>query len=705
MAHLCLISPGQISRNPRGVRNADSLAAAGHVVTVVYADYLPAYRAFDASILATARWRAVGLDFGLTAEGRRRWQFVRLRHYFARNLMTATAGRLALGPGYGYFGPELAAAARDTGADFFLAQEQKSSLAAASAGRFGIDVEDLHADCDDGPRHAIATLERRQFPRAQFLATMSAAAAARIAEVHPRARPPVVLHNCPSLAERGSLAPPAARGGPLRLYWFGQTVGPHSCADTVLRAIALLPRGSVRLTLRGSDTARYNQVLLRLAADLGIADFLRIEPPAPPAQMVALAAEHDVLLGTQPSPQLFHQCAVGNKVFTGLMAGCASLLSDTIAHRQLAAAHPGDFLLYPTHDAPALARELAQLSAAPDRLLALRARSWALAAHPFNWETQSRALVEAVEESLHTTSARPTRRDGRLNRPRSDPRRILHRLAIILTFGLILLAPVSNALREFLRYILDLALRSRSRSRPFVALHEPGPLLVVAPHPDDETLGCGGLIARRRAAGLPVSIVWLTDGADSHPGHPIVTPAALATLRAREAHEAAALLGVPAHDLHFLNARDGQLSHLRASERDLLVGRIAALLSSIAPATIALPCRHDGSDEHDAAFPLVVAARARAGSTARLVEFPVWSWWSPWLLLRPLRSSHSVHRLDTTSVLATKVAALDCYRSEIRPIAPDTVPSLSPAYVDSFRSDSEYFFLTRAKERPPRAES
>ena len=66
-----------------------------------------------------------------------------------------------------------------------------------------------------------------------------------------------------------------------------------------------------------------------------------------------------------------------------------------------------------------------------------------------------------------------------------------------------------------------------------------GPLLVIAPHPDDETLGCGGLIIRERLAGRLVRIVFLTDGSQSHRDHPSLTPTALAKLRKAEAVAAA----------------------------------------------------------------------------------------------------------------------------------------------------------------------
>jgi len=214
---------------------------------------------------------------------------------------------------------------------------------------------------------------------------------------------PVVLHNCGSLAERAQLPPPGARppAGALRLYWFGQTIGPHACAEPVLRAMALLGQPA-RLTLRGANPLpRYVAELHELAGALGLRDALRIEPGAPPADMIPLAGEHQVCFGTQPGRQLFHQLAIGNKVFTGMMAGCAVALTDTLAHRKLLARHDGWAFTFGQNDPALLAAELGGLLADPARLAARRDRAWNLASTTFNWENESRRLVAAVATALN----------------------------------------------------------------------------------------------------------------------------------------------------------------------------------------------------------------------------------------------------------------------------------------------------------------
>jgi len=98
-------------------------------------------------------------------------------------------------------------------------------------------------------------------------------------------------------------------------------------------------------------------------------------------------------------------------------------------------------------------------------------------------------------------------------------------------------------------------------------------LLVLAPHPDDEVIGCGGLIARHLLAGRQVRVVVVTDGAEA--GDP--------AMREEESRRALAHLGdvVP----EFLRFRDRHLDE----ERDALSGRIRELLSEFKPDLIAVP--------------------------------------------------------------------------------------------------------------------
>ncbi len=216
-------------------------------------------------------------------------------------------------------------------------------------------------------------------------------------------------------------------------------------------------------------------------------------------------------------------------------------------------------------------------------------------------------------------------------------------------------------------------------------------ILVLAPHQDDEVLGCGGLIACKRLVASPVHVAFITDGSASHRNHPHLSPPAVADLRATEACSALRRLGVERSAIHFLGGPDGRLDRLTPAETAALTAQLARLIETIRPDEIFLPYRYDGSSEHEAAFRLFTTALHLTGLTPRVWEFPVWSWWNPLLLLRTLRRVRRVVRFRFAGFEFLKVAALAEYSSQFAPTAPWPEALLSPDFVSRFTSDEEFF--------------
>jgi len=259
------------------------------------------------------------------------------------------------------------------------------------------------------------------------------------------------------------------------------------------------------------------------------------------------------------------------------------------------------------------------------------------------------------------------------------------------TLGLARVPRVRRRLRRTLGDGVRGLLRLRSRSYP---VERDTIALVFAPHQDDETLGCGGLLILKRLEGLTVRVAYITDGSGSHPQHPTLTPAALAALRHAEACQAMRLLGVEQVGLRFLGARDGTLAHLTALAAQELVGQIAAVLQEVQPDEVFLPLRSDGSSEHDATFLFVRQALAQVGLQPRIFEYPVWASWNPLRLLRPLCTRRRVWRVNHRGYEALKREALDAYVSQTIPVPPWPAPVLSAEFLSFFSSRWEFFFET-----------
>lgn len=202
--------------------------------------------------------------------------------------------------------------------------------------------------------------------------------------------------------------------------------------------------------------------------------------------------------------------------------------------------------------------------------------------------------------------------------------------------------------------------------------------LVVAPHPDDETLGCGATILRKVAAGSAVTILVATDGRYSQRSA-YVTPAELAELRHAEMTEAAARLGLAPHAVRWGGFVDGTLD----AHEDELAALIGALLDELRPEELYATCAAEPHPDHAVVGRAARRAVIAAGAEVRLMEYPVWLWGS-WPVRRGdrLRSTGDAAgrllRRQVTKVVADdwidgKLHALRAHESQLR--RPEAVPA------------------------------
>ncbi|MDI1335063.1 MAG: PIG-L family deacetylase [Lacunisphaera sp.] len=244
---------------------------------------------------------------------------------------------------------------------------------------------------------------------------------------------------------------------------------------------------------------------------------------------------------------------------------------------------------------------------------------------------------------------------------------------------------MKNLLRRLLGRTLARLLVLRSQTYPFPA----GGALVLAPHADDETLGCGGLLAAKRARGDAVQVVFVSDSAGAPESG---TSASLAARRRAEALAALDVLGIPPADIHFLEAADGRLNRLTPAETARVHTALTALLEKFKPAEIFVPYFGGGSTEHDATVDLAQAALATSGIRPRVWEYPVWAWWDPRRLAGQLQRPAENFHLKLAGLRDRKQAALACHRSQLEPQPPAGEPPLPPVLAALCTGPAEFYF-------------
>ena len=212
-------------------------------------------------------------------------------------------------------------------------------------------------------------------------------------------------------------------------------------------------------------------------------------------------------------------------------------------------------------------------------------------------------------------------------------------------------------------------------------------IIVFAPHPDDETLACGGTIARKTKEGETVYIVYITDGGNSHlhamgiAAEP--TPQELAKIRRQEAVKAARILGVKSHNLMFLNIEESILRHDSKTVEDM----VRQIMLDLRPDEVYYPDRADAHKTHRATYEIVEAALKTMDFSPAKYRYIVW----PHEAGRDVNESGRIE-VDVGDTLTLKKRAIKEYRSQVTLFSRhQSRPVLPGEFLRCFESKRETF--------------
>lgn len=187
-------------------------------------------------------------------------------------------------------------------------------------------------------------------------------------------------------------------------------------------------------------------------------------------------------------------------------------------------------------------------------------------------------------------------------------------------------------------------------------------IIVFAPHPDDDIIGCGGSIAKHVEQGNPVSIVYMTSG---DAGSLQYTKKELAAIREKEASAAANLLGV--EDITFLKNLDGYIEY---NKNNLI--QVINIIREKQPDAVYVPHEHDSVQDHLVTHKLVLEACNRAAGpwfqeckskswpVCTILGYEVWT---------PLQKVAYVE--DISDFMDLKIEALKQHKSQLADIKYD----------------------------------
>ena len=208
--------------------------------------------------------------------------------------------------------------------------------------------------------------------------------------------------------------------------------------------------------------------------------------------------------------------------------------------------------------------------------------------------------------------------------------------------------------------------------------------VIVAPHPDDEVFGCGGLVARMVGEGNFPHIVIMTGGEGSHCGCCNIPTDEIVAARRGLTRDALARLGVPQENIHELDFPDGGIS-----SSDCRVKHLVTLMQRLNPQSVFVPHRGEGWNDHVKTAEIV---KSILPVDTEVWEYCVWMWyynvWSlDWKNARVLHMTENEYEL--------KLRAMDAY---VKPLAHCGNPwsgVLPKLFIDANSWNKELYFRSR----------
>lgn len=397
---ILILTNGPLARNPRVVKEASALGAAGHAVTILGVRNHPASVPLDAAIAAGAPFTHRWVDL---LDGPRGW-LLRARVRLARD----AAHRLGLSSIHS-LGPAAALlrAARAHPSDLVIVHNEIAHWAGvrllAEGRRVAVDFEDWHsedllpADRAGRPLALLRDIEHSLLHHASSITTTSEALATALHTRH-GGRPPAVITNSFPLQPDPRTIAPFDPSAPPAFFWFSQTIGPGRGLELFFAAWSRVTHAS-RVVLQGEVRGDYDRHLIASVPE-ALRSRISFLPLVSPSALPAVIARHDIGLALEEPAIVNRDLTITNKILQYLGAGLAVVASDTVGQREVIARDPAAGLIVPLHDTAAVTASLDRLLADSTALRARQLAARRLAENYYCWEREAPRLLDLVGRAL-----------------------------------------------------------------------------------------------------------------------------------------------------------------------------------------------------------------------------------------------------------------------------------------------------------------
>lgn len=398
---VCLVTAHHISMQPRTLREADTLAKLGHEVRVVCRQVDQALFSYDRELMKRRSWQLESLLLARNGKSSLGWMIESVKSSVYQKVYRAGARTSGIGARAYVRGMQrLTAMSQAEPADWFIAHAHPALPVAAAAARrwnarLGFDCEDLLSELGDDPPEIIEQVEQEHFPACDYISVPSLRVGERLRERY-NIKPPVVLYNVfPKELAEGMIQPKdRSRARPLRLHWFGQTIGEGRGLEEAIAAIRLID-GDVELHLRGRVSEQYRARLHSLAA----ADSRNqiVFHPLIAHDDLIRSLEFDVGLALERPENGNCARTASNKLFAYMLAGLAIAATDTPGQREVLERIPEAGFLYQAHKPQLLAKGLQRWLDNRDVMSEAQQAAWDAARERFCWDIEKEKYLNLLQ--------------------------------------------------------------------------------------------------------------------------------------------------------------------------------------------------------------------------------------------------------------------------------------------------------------------
>lgn len=226
--------------------------------------------------------------------------------------------------------------------------------------------------------------------------------------------------------------------------------------------------------------------------------------------------------------------------------------------------------------------------------------------------------------------------------------------------------------------------------------------LVMIPHPDDESLGCAGLICKLRDQGTEFKLILTTDGSASHPNSIQYPPEKLTAIRTAELIKVIHLLELKDDVLECYNSIDSAMPARSEAGFEALASRLVADLNSFKPDLILVPYELDPHRDHRATWQLLMAGLERAMQQRPLIwEYPIWLYKNAKDGDLPKLKQNELRSIDVSQYNEIKKECINAHLSQTTSLINDDPTGfvLLPEMISNFTNGTEYY-MQRNKINP-----